>query len=104
MIPPDRVINGRKFFNDEKGIGGIVERGCIAMANYGPNTNGSQFYVSLGGDVNPTKTPFGGSVVFGKVVSGFDVLNKVNNLAEDMYGRIKPTKSVQLEVIGILNR
>ncbi|GIM45001.1 hypothetical protein DNHGIG_05500 [Collibacillus ludicampi] len=50
--------------------------GVVAMANAGPNTNGSQFFIGTGDDVKSlNQTP--NYTVFGKVVSGMDVVEKI---------------------------
>lgn len=49
-------------------------RGVLAMANAGPNTNGSQFFITLG---EPTYLPGPQFTVFGEVTGGFDVLEQI---------------------------
>ncbi len=49
------------------------EAGVVGMANSGPNTNGSQFFITLG----PATNLNGSFTVFGKVTSGMDVVNQL---------------------------
>jgi len=63
----DEVISSVKF--DKPGI--------LAMANSGPNTNGSQFFITT------VATPWlnMGHTIFGEVISGYDVVEKIENTA-----------------------
>ncbi|HEV7844996.1 MAG TPA: peptidylprolyl isomerase [Thermoleophilaceae bacterium] len=62
-------------FNDHK-----IERGALAMANRGPNTNGSQFFI-----VTTEAAPWldGKHTVFGKVTEGMDVVDALEGLPTD---------------------
>ncbi len=59
------------------------ELGTVAMANAGPNTNGSQFFI------NAKDNTFlnGGYTVFGKVTQGMDIVLKINSVATDSSDR-----------------
>ena len=64
---------GYKFEDEVDGNPLIHERGAISMANAGPNTNGSQFFIAH----SPQPHLDGKHTVFGKVVSGLDVVDAI---------------------------
>jgi len=64
-------------FEDELPPPGRYELGSLAMANAGPNTNGSQFFVISGADGVRLPPQYS---LFGKVVSGMDVVAKIDAL------------------------
>jgi peptidyl-prolyl cis-trans isomerase B (cyclophilin B) len=78
-------------FNDNK-----VVRGALAMANAGPNTNGSQFFI-----VTTDAAPWldGKHTVFGRVTSGMDVVDAIEQLPTD--GRDKPHDDVRIERVEL---
>ena len=68
-------------------------KGSLAMANSGPNTNGSQFFINLG----DTPHLAGKHTVFGQVVDGFDVVAAIGATAVDQSD--KPTTPVVIQSI-----
>ncbi len=78
-------------FNDHK-----IVRGAIAMANAGPNTNGSQFFI-----VTTDAAPWldGKHTVFGEVTAGMDTVDKIEGLPTD--ARDKPTEDVTIESVQL---
>ncbi len=87
-------------FNDEP-VSKEYERGTLAMANAGPNTNGSQFFIVL--DDLRGKLPKN-YTIFGRVTSGLDVVDAIANTPTQT-GRSgensTPTEAVTLESVTI---
>jgi cyclophilin family peptidyl-prolyl cis-trans isomerase len=73
-----------------------VVRGALAMANAGPDTNGSQFFV-----VTAEATPWldGKHTVFGRVTSGMDVVDEISNVETDPND--KPLEPVSIERVEL---
>ena len=68
-------------------------RGSLAMANSGPDTNGSQFFINM----VVTDWLTGNHTVFGKVVKGMDVVDKIGNVPVDAGN--KPAEDVKIITI-----
>jgi cyclophilin family peptidyl-prolyl cis-trans isomerase len=73
-----------------------VVRGALAMANAGPNTNGSQFFI-----VTTESAPWldGKHTVFGRVTAGMDVVDEVSELPRD--ARDKPREDATIERVEL---
>lgn len=72
------------------------DRGTISMANAGPNTGGSQFFINLvNNNFLDKKHP-----VFGKVVQGMDVVDKIAQVPTDESDRpLKEVKIIQAKIL-----
>ena len=78
-------------FNDRK-----VVRGALAMANAGPNTNGSQFFI-----VTAAECPWldGKHTVFGQIVDGMDVVDALEGTETDTSDRpVAPQRIERIEL------
>jgi peptidyl-prolyl cis-trans isomerase A (cyclophilin A) len=71
------------------------KKGKLAMANAGPNTNGSQFFIT----VAATEWLTGKHTIFGEVVEGEDIVEKISRVPRDRQD--KPNKPVVLESVSI---
>ena len=73
-----------------------IERGALAMANSGPNTNGSQFFI-----VTADACPWldGKHTVFGRVIAGLEVADAISEVDRD--ARDRPRQDVTIERVEL---
>ncbi len=87
---------GYQFADETKGSPHKFDRsGKLAMANAGPNTNGSQFFIT----VAPTPWLTGNHTIFGEVVEGQQVADKIASVPRTPND--KPVKEVQIRSVKI---
>jgi len=87
---------GYKFQDETKGSPhNFAKSGKLAMANAGPNTNGSQFFIT----VAPTQWLTGNHTIFGEVIEGQEVADKITAVPRNPQD--KPMKDVVLKSVKI---
>jgi peptidyl-prolyl cis-trans isomerase A (cyclophilin A) len=87
---------GYRFEDETKGSPHRFDKkGKLAMANSGPNTNGSQFFIT----VAPTEWLTGKHTIFGEVVEGLEIADKISTVPRG--SQDKPHKSVVIESLVI---
>ncbi|MDY6029362.1 MAG: peptidylprolyl isomerase [Acidaminococcaceae bacterium] len=72
------------------------DEGVLSMANAGPNTGGSQFFITLA----PTPWLNGHHAIFGKIVEGMDVVRLIGALPTDF--RDRPREQVTMEKVEVI--
>jgi peptidyl-prolyl cis-trans isomerase A (cyclophilin A) len=87
---------GYKFEDEFKSGRKFDKSGLLAMANAGPNTNGSQFFIT----VAPTSWLNNKHTIFGEVVKGYEIVTKIaNEIPKD--GRDRPKTPVTIKKLTI---
>lgn len=89
-------IWGRKFEDEFKENLKHKERGTISMANNGPNTNGSQFFITYAAQPNLDLK----YTVFGRVIDGFEAIDELEKLPVNSKN-FKPLTDVKIQYISI---
>ena len=103
--PLGNGLGGPGYIFDDEPITGEYTAGTIAMANAGPNTNGSQFFIMHKDYALPKQY-----VIFGKVIEGMDVVDKIalapvtKTSIMDREENSVPLNPVRIQSIDILEK
>jgi len=98
--PDGNGMGGPGYKFDDESFEGEYARGTVAMANSGPNTNGSQFFI-MHADVALPKS----YIIFGKVTDGLDIVDVIaeSKVEMSMTGEpsvpVEPTKVDSVEIM-----
>jgi len=94
--PAGHATGGPGYTFEDEQSGHAVARGALAMANAGPNTNGSQFFI-----VTADACPWldGKHTVFGQVTAGQDVVDRIQRVDRD--GRDRPLTPVTIDRVEL---
>lgn len=84
-----------KSFNDESFALSHSSGGWVGMSNFGPDSNGSQFYITL----RTSRWLDGHHVIFGKVLEGMDVLQVIQD--EDTDRKNSPARTITIKDCGV---
>jgi cyclophilin family peptidyl-prolyl cis-trans isomerase len=99
--PTGTGMGGPGYKFDDERVVKDYETGTVAMANAGPNTNGSQFFIVL--DDMQGRLPKN-YTIFGKVTSGMDVVEKIGDVqvTQSRSGEVSsPVETVELKKVTI---
>lgn len=85
---PDEITDSIRF----------TSKGLLAMANSGPNTNGSQFFITL------KETPWldGRHTIFGEIVKGQEIIDSIGTVETEAAD--KPKVAIKIEKVNIINK
>ena len=93
--PAGNGTGGPGYRFEDEPVTRKYERGIVAMANAGPNTNGSQFFITH----VPTPWLDRRHSVFGEVVEGYEIVQKISELPRNRQDR--PLQEVRLNSVKI---